>query len=102
MITRPGTAHLIDLVNEPDFQDVELDEVRIDPTCELVGATLGDIDSLKSHDLLVVAIQRPMQELIFNPKGNARVLADDIIMLMGNPVNIKSFRIEVAGKTPAG
>ncbi len=102
MITRPGTAHLIDLVNEPDFQDVELDEVRIDPTCELVGATLGDIDSLKSHDLLVVAIQRPMQELIFNPKGNARVLADDIIMLMGNPVNIKSFRIEVAGRTPAG
>jgi voltage-gated potassium channel len=101
MITRPGTAHLIDLVNEPDFQDVELDEVRIDSACELVDATLGDVDSLRSHDLLVVAIQRPQRDLIFNPKSDERMRAHDVIMLMGNPVNIQTFRDEIASKTPA-
>ena len=100
MITRPGTAHLIDLVNEPDFQDVELDEVQLDPNCELVGSTLGDVDSLKSHDLLVVAIQRPQQDFIFSPRGDECISAHDIIMLMGNPLNIQRFRDEIARKTP--
>jgi voltage-gated potassium channel len=102
MITRPGTAHLIDLVNEPDFQGVELDEVRLDPNCGLVGSTLGDVDALKSHDLLVVAIQRPQQDFIFSPKGDECIRAHDIIMLMGNPLNIQSFREEIGRKTPAG
>lgn len=95
MITRPGTAHLIDLVTESSFQDLELDEVAVREGSALVGSKLADARPLQEHDLLVVAIQRLDKDLIMNPKGDERFHAQDTIMLMGHPNNILNFRRQV-------
>lgn len=95
MLTRPGTAQLIDLVTESSFQDIELDEVSLGAQTCLQGQSLAEIESLSKHNLLVIAIQRKERGLIVNPKGNETLQAHDIIMLMGHPDDIQNFRVEI-------
>ncbi len=95
MVTRPGTANLIDLVTESSFEDVELDEVEVSPESPLVGMQLRRIKALQELQLLAVAIQRPESGLIFSPGGEVALMAHDVVMLMGHPDNIKNFRSSV-------
>ena len=54
MITRPSTAHLMELVTETSFMDLELDEVKVDEGSKLLGAKVGQTEAHRKHGLLVV------------------------------------------------
>ncbi len=92
MVTRPGTANLIDLVTESSFEDVELDEVEVVETSPLVGKQLREVSALQELQLLAVAIQRPKSDLIFSPRAEEILGVGDTVMLMGHPSDIQRFR----------
>lgn len=49
LITRPSTAHLIELVSENDVMDLELDEISFPEHCQLIGVTVA---STEAHSTL--------------------------------------------------
>ena len=93
MITRPSTAHLIDLMGEKNFMDVELDEVYIPTDNPLVGKTVSDSNVHYKHKLLVVAIKKGHDDsMVFNPGGAYVFEGEDVAILMGKSNDISDFR----------
>jgi voltage-gated potassium channel len=67
MVTRPVAADLIDLVVEQTFVGVELDELKVNDQCRLVGVSVRQTDASRKHHLLVVGVKRADGQMVFNP-----------------------------------
>jgi len=94
MITRPSTAHLMELVSETTFMDLELDELVVPETSSLVGVTVGDTGPFQRHDLLVAAVKRPDGTMHFNPGNDYAFQAKDTVIVMGHVEAIQRFQRE--------
>ncbi|WP_417732672.1 potassium channel family protein [Rosistilla oblonga] len=92
LITRPSTADLMERVSETAFVELELDELLIAEGCPLVGMTVGQTDAHRLHKLLVIAIKKSDESLIFNPDAGYVFQSHDIIMIMGHGEDIARFR----------
>ncbi len=91
LITRPSTAHLIELVGERSFLDVEMDELVIEPASRLVGVTVGKSEVNYKHKLLVVAVKQSDDTMVFNPGGSYEFKSNDVAIVMGKREDIDGF-----------
>lgn len=94
MITRPSTAHLMELVSETTFMDLELDELIVPETSPLIGVTVGNTDTFQRHDLLVAAVKHPDGTMRFNPGNDYAFQAQDTVIVMGHVDTIVRFQNE--------
>ena len=91
MITRPSTAHLIDLLAERTFADFEMDELAIVEESTLVGRSVGESELNYKHKLLVVAVKQIDGSMVFNPGGDYVFNGGDTAIVMGKRVDIRGF-----------
>lgn len=94
MITRPSTAHLMELVSETTFMDLELDELVVPETSPLVGVTVGATGTFQRHDLLVAAIKQPDGAVRLNPGNEYAFQPQDIVIVLGHVDAIQRFQRE--------
>ncbi|QDV66658.1 Voltage-gated potassium channel Kch [Rosistilla carotiformis] len=92
LITRPTTADLMERVSESAFVELDLDEFLIPEGCSLVGMTVEQTDAHRRHKLLVIAVKKTDEHLVFNPEGEYVFEPLDIIMIMGHSEDIARFR----------
>lgn len=92
LITRPSTAHLIELVSESSFLDLDLDEITLQDSCKLIGVTVASTEAHRKHKLLVVAIKNADGGMVFNPDADYVFKAGDIAIVMGRFEDIEGFR----------
>lgn len=91
MITRPSTAHLIDLMGERNQLNFEMDEVRIPQENPLVGKSVRDSHAGYTHKVLIVAVKQTDDSMVFNPGGSYQFQRDDVAIVMGKRQDIDSF-----------
>lgn len=91
MITRPSTAHLIDLIGEKSFLDVEMDELLIHQESNLVGQSVAESQLNYRHKLLVVAVKQEDHSMVFNPGASYQFNSGDVAIVMGNRQAIQGF-----------
>ena len=91
MITRPTTADLIELVAQKDFQDFELDELRIPPNNPLVGVSMRDSHAHFKHRLLVIAVKQSDDSMVFNPDADYVFAESETAIVMGRRDDIDTF-----------
>lgn len=91
MITRPSTAHLIDLIAERTFQDFEMDELVISEDSKLIGKSVRESEMHYKHKLLVVAVRQQDNSMVFNPGGTYEFNAQDTAIVMGKRGDIQGF-----------
>ncbi len=91
MITRPSTADLFELMAERSYLDLEMDELPIPSTSELVGQSVRSVEGLRKHQLLVVAIKPEDHEMLFNPGADYVFRANDVAIMMGKRRDIDAF-----------
>jgi voltage-gated potassium channel len=94
MITRPSTAHLINLVDEGSNSDFDLDELQVSADSPLLSKTVEQTGVHSKHRLLLVAIKKPDGALKFNPDASESFAVGDILMVIGHRDNIARFRSE--------
>ncbi len=94
MITRPSTAHLINLVDEGSNPDFDLEELKVVDGSPLVGMSVEKTEAHRRHKLLVVAIKTPDGNLKFNPDASESFVVGDVAMVIGNRDDISRFRSE--------
>ncbi len=92
LITRPSTAHLIELVSESNLLDLELDEITLPDDCRLIGVTVAETEASRKHKLLVVAIKKSDNDMVFNPGATYTFQTGDIAIVMGRSEDIAGFR----------
>ncbi len=67
--------------------DIEIETIRIEDTSHLAGKTLAEIGFRNKYGVSILAIQRG-RETITNPSGDTKLLAQDIVVLIGTLDNI--------------
>ena len=90
IITKPSTVELMELFAGRAL-DVEVDELRIESTCPLLGRTVRETETRRIHGLLVVAVKRADGVMTFNPDADFTFAAGDTIIVMGKPFDIERF-----------
>ncbi|MFZ5944638.1 MAG: cation:proton antiporter [Bacillota bacterium] len=72
------------------LSDVEISTLRVCPHSFLVDKTLKEVNLRKNHGITVLAIRRN-KNMIPNPHGDTKILAGDLIMVLGEPHNISKI-----------
>lgn len=93
LITRPSTAHLVEIVTESSL-DLELDELTLPDDSKLIGVSVAETEAHRTHRLLVVAIKQAGGEMVFNPDASYQFQASDVAIVIGSADDIGRFRAE--------
>jgi voltage-gated potassium channel len=94
MITRPSMVELIELVAGRETAEVEVDELILPPECGLVGRTVGESHIRSRNGLLIVAVRRGNNQLLFAPGADMSFEAGDRVLVIGRFADIERFRRE--------
>jgi voltage-gated potassium channel len=94
MITRPSTLEFLDLIADRNVLEVELDELTLPPGCQLAGLSLAELDSRSHLDLLFVGIKPAGAKMRFHPPPDQRLVAGDVVVVLGRTADLERFRRE--------
>ena len=81
----------IDLTVHEGELGLRLEELQVSDTATFVNKTLMDSGIRSEHDLIVVAIKRQKGEMLFNPSPGTEILAGDILVVLGEHLNIQDL-----------
>ncbi len=87
-ILRPAVIEFLELAFADDETDIQLEEIHIRPGSELVGVSLRDSGIRQNLDLIIIAIRRPGGEMVFNPKADTVLSAEDTLVSVGRAKSI--------------
>ncbi len=91
LIVRPTVIDFIDLAMHADELGLFMEEFLVSDNAPFVDKTLIDSELRKKYDVIVIAIKRGDEPMIFNPKPDAQILAGDILIVLGDSDNIAAL-----------
>ena len=90
-LVRPTVIDFIDLTVHEGELGLRLEELQVSENATFVDKTLMDSGIRSEHDLIVVAIKRLKGEMLFNPSPSTEILAGDILVVLGEHLNIQGL-----------
>ncbi len=81
-LLRPAVAEFMDSITAESL-DLAFDEILVAPASELADHKLKFTNISSQHNIVVVAIRRRDGEMIFNPSGDTRIEAGDLLIVIG-------------------
>jgi CPA2 family monovalent cation:H+ antiporter-2 len=75
-----------------NFPDMEISSIRVHENAPVVGRSLAELQLRTKYGVTLLAIRRGPQ-IVANPDGQTQILGDDILILLGSPVDL----VPVAG-----
>lgn len=84
LIVRPTVMDFIDLAMHAGELGLRMEELVVSDNAWIVDKTLIGSKLRKKYDVIVVAIKRSDDPMIFNPKPDAVILAGDILIVLGD------------------
>jgi len=95
LIVRPTVIDFIDLTMYAGELGLRMEELRVSRDASFANKNLMDSGIRKIHDIIVVAIKREGEGMIFNPKPDTMILPDDILIVLGDHSQITALEKEV-------
>jgi voltage-gated potassium channel len=68
---------------------LSLEEAVIGEKSELAGKTLLENNMRRDYGVIIVAIKKPTNDMIFNPVPTEKLEAGDVIVVIGNDDELK-------------
>lgn len=91
LIVRPTVMDFIDFAMKSSELGLRMEEIVVSEAATFAGRTLMESGLRKKYDIIVVAIKRGDQPMIFNPKPDEKIMAGDILILLGDSDHISSL-----------
>lgn len=82
-VLRPTVLHFVEMATRPEFVDLQLEEVHIEPGCALAGKALRDARLSQEFGVIVIGIKRPTGELVYGPQGETVLEAAATLIAIG-------------------
>ncbi len=95
LIVRPTVMDFIDFTMQSSDLGLRMEEVCITKDSVFSGKTLMESGIRKKYDIIVVAIKRVNEAMTFNPKPDSPLMADDILILLGEGSKINELEKEL-------
>jgi len=87
---RPNLVHFVRSIAEGEA-GFSVEETVISAESPLAGQTLKDLDLPSRSNISVVGIKKPESGLVLSPKGDMRIDAGDILLVVGEEQALLSF-----------
>ncbi|MCA1816891.1 MAG: NAD-binding protein [Acidobacteria bacterium] len=95
-LTRPAVHDFIDSVTT-DSLDLNFDQVKIAAGSDFAGHKLRFTNIRSELDVVVVAVRREGSETIFNPSGDVRLEAGDVLVAIGRAESLARLKEAARG-----
>ncbi|MBM7542057.1 potassium channel family protein [Amphibacillus cookii] len=92
MLLKPSVIAFLDTITHSGHIDLNLNEVEIEQGSYLVGKSIEEANIAEETDLILIAIKSKKEDhMIFNPKQNYLLKTDDIMIVLGEQVQLKEL-----------
>lgn len=95
LIVRPTVIDFIDLTMHAGELGLRMEELQVSDKANFVNKNLIESGIRKRFDIIVVAIKRQGQEMLFNPRSDTIILPGDILVVLGDHIQISALEKEV-------
>lgn len=82
-VLRPAVLSFIEMASRPEFIDLQIEELRVEPGCPLAGKSLRDSRLSQDYGVTVIGIIRPDGEVVYSPPGDAVLEASATVIAIG-------------------
>ncbi len=82
-VLRPSVTSFLDLVFAYNRKDIQMDEIPVAPSSSLVDLMLKDSGIRQRFNLIIIAIKKPNNEMMFNPSFETVIKSGDTVIAMG-------------------
>ncbi|MGH7753880.1 MAG: cation:proton antiporter regulatory subunit, partial [Gemmatimonadales bacterium] len=90
----PGRRTLLGVIEQ--LPQMGAERVRIPPNSPVVGRSLADLAVRATTGALILAIRRGEKD-VTNPDGNFSLAVGDIVVLVGQPSQLRAAHVLLAG-----
>ncbi len=75
--------------------DLEFEQVKVSETSSVGSKTLEESRLKQEHGVIVLAVMKPHGEMEFDPSGDTRIEAGDVLIAMGERSRLKQMELEL-------
>ncbi len=94
-IIRPTVTNFLDLALAGQRTDIRMEEIPVADNSPLNGIMLKDSGIRQKYNLIIIAVKRPDDQMLFNPSFEAKIHGGDTVIAVGQPDNLKKLEIEL-------
>ena len=96
-LLRPAVLDVIDLATHYRSLELQIEEVAVPADSFCAGSTVQESGVREHLGLIVIAIKKPDDTMLFNPTAEARIDAGDRLVLMGPVDNLREVERRLRG-----
>ena len=94
-IIRPTVTNFLELAFADGRKDIQMEEIPVSESSLLKGVMLKDSGIRQKYNLIIIAIKKPDDRMIFNPSFEAKIYAGDTVITVGEPGNLAKLQAEL-------
>jgi len=87
-IIRPTVTSFLDLAFAHKRKDIQMEEIPVSPSSELVDLMLKDSGIRQQFNLILIAIKKSDGSMIFNPSFETQIKGGDTVIAVGEDQNL--------------
>ncbi|MEI6305757.1 MAG: potassium channel protein [Deltaproteobacteria bacterium] len=84
-ILRPNVVDFIEIATGSEHLDLQMEEITIPPQSFFAGETLISSGFRRETGVIIVGIKKAHGKMLFNPHSQAKMEADDTLIVLGEP-----------------
>jgi voltage-gated potassium channel len=92
LIIRPAVVDFAETVLQKKGLKLQIEEFTLLPSSSLAENTLRDLKMRERFGIIVVAIKRPSQDMLFNPSPEETLKSGDTVIALGKPEALEKLR----------
>lgn len=90
-IIRPAVTNFLDLALAHSHEDIQMEEIPVSPSSNLLNVMLKDSGIRQQFDLIIIAIKKSDDSMIFNPSFETTIEVGDTVIAVGEKENLQKF-----------
>ncbi len=92
-IIRPTVTNFLDLAFSRHHEDIRMEEIPVGASSSMNGLMLKDSGIRQQYNLIIIAIKKANEQMLFNPSFEAKLTTGDTVIAVGEPKNLKKLEI---------
>ncbi len=90
-IIRPTVTNFLNLAFAQKRKDIQMEEIPVSPSSKLVNIMLKDSGIRQQFNLIIIAVKKSDDSMLFNPSFEAVIESGDTVIAVGQEENLKEL-----------
>ncbi|MBL0700113.1 MAG: potassium channel protein [Desulfosarcina sp.] len=90
-IIRPAVTGFLDLALTHRRKDIQMEEILVSPSSPLANVMLKDSGIRQEYNLIIIAIKKADDKMLFNPSFETKIKAGDTLIAVGEDKNLQQL-----------